>query len=129
MNNKLSSSEKLVQGKLIGPEHLLFHNGAIYTGVLGQGVVKIVGDTVEPVVNFGRPCKLPEEEPICGRVLGLAVDTLVPNSLIIADAYYGIFHYNLDTRRSELLVSPSTLLEGSKVMTNLSLLPTLSTRS
>lgn len=111
-NNKLASSEKLVQGKVIGPEHILFHNGEIYTGVLGQGVVKVVGDKVEPVVNFGKPCKLPEEEPICGRVLGVVSDTKDSNSLLIADAYHGIFHYNLDTKKSEKLVGPDTQLEG-----------------
>lgn len=115
LNNKLGSSEKLFEGKFFGPEHLLFHNGAIYTGVLGRGLIRIIGDQIETVVSFGKPCKLPEEEPICGRVLGIVLDTKEDNSLLIVDAYYGIFHYNLDTKRVENLVSPNTTLEGWKV--------------
>lgn len=115
LNNKLSSSEKIVEGRLQGPEHIEFHNGVLYTGVAGQGLVRIVRSNVEPIVNFGSQCKLPEEEPTCGRILGIAVDSLIPNSLLIADAYYGIFHYNLDTKANENLVRPDQLLPGYNV--------------
>lgn len=56
----------------------------------------------------------PTEEKICGRILGMALDTLEKNSLIVVDTYYGIYHYNLDTRKSKELVSADAVLDGVK---------------
>lgn len=46
-------------------------------------------------------------------MLGIAKDPKEPNSLLVVDAYHGIFHYNLDTKKVEKLVSADTPLEGS----------------
>jgi len=113
-NNLLDGTERLFEGKIHGPEHLLHYNGAIYTGIHGGELVKIVGNNIEHVTKFGKACIPPVEEQLCGRVLGLAVDTLEKNSLIVVDTYYGIFHYNLDTRKQTLLVAPETVLDGDK---------------
>lgn len=56
----------------------------------------------------------PNEESICGRILGMALDTVEKNSLIVVDTYYGVFHYNLDTRKSKQLISVDALLDGFK---------------
>lgn len=54
------------------------------------------------------------EESRCGRPLGLAFDTL-GNSLIIADAYYGIWQVDLDNGKKKILVSPQEELEGKDI--------------
>lgn len=113
-NNNLSTSEKLFEGRVSGPATILFHEGALYTGVQGQGLVKIVEDRIEPLVNFGEN-GFSSDEQVRGRILGFAVDTLVPNSFIIADAYYGIFHFNLQTKAIERLVGPDQPLQGKNV--------------
>lgn len=56
----------------------------------------------------------PNEESICGRILGMALDTVEKNSLIVVDTYYGIYHYNLDTRKSKQVVSVDSILDGVK---------------
>lgn len=56
MNNFLGNPEKLLEGKLHGPEHLLARDGAIYTTLHGGEVVKIVGEDIKVLGNFGKLC-------------------------------------------------------------------------
>ncbi|XP_063706730.1 adipocyte plasma membrane-associated protein Hemomucin [Culicoides brevitarsis] len=113
-NNLLDNSERLFENQIHGPEDLLFTNGAIYTGVHGGELIKIVGNKFEHVAKFGKPCEGVIEESVCGRILGLALDTVEKNSLIVVDTYYGIYHLNLDTRKSKQLVSVDAVLDGTK---------------
>lgn len=55
-NKLLENPEKLLQGKLFGPEHLLNLDGAIYTSLHNGDVVKIVGDKITVVGKFGKLC-------------------------------------------------------------------------
>uniref|UniRef100_A0A336MUZ4 CSON007419 protein n=1 Tax=Culicoides sonorensis TaxID=179676 RepID=A0A336MUZ4_CULSO len=111
-NNLLDNTERLFENQIHGPENLIYHNGAIYTGVHGGELIKIIGNKFEHVAKFGKPCASPVEESLCGRILGMALDTVEKNSLIVVDTYYGIYHLNLDTRKSKQLVSVDTVLEG-----------------
>ena len=52
------------------------------------------------------------EENICGRPLGMAFDTLSIDNLIVADAYYGIWEFNLTSEKKTNLVSPTDVLPG-----------------
>ena len=122
-NNFLDNGERLFVDKLYGPEHLLYHNGAIYTGVHGGEVVKIVGKNVEHVGKFGKACLVPLEEARCGRPLGLALDTIEKNTLVVLDSYYGIYLYNLDTRKETQLISQEAGLDGIVSFAPISPLP------
>lgn len=51
------------------------------------------------------------EESVCGRPLGMAFDT-ISDSLIVADAYYGIWSVDLKTGKKQQLVSPKEELDG-----------------
>lgn len=55
-NKLLENPEKLFEGKLPGPEHLLTRDGAIYTALFNGNVVKIVGDKIEVIGKFGKLC-------------------------------------------------------------------------
>lgn len=55
-NNLLANPEKLLEGKLPGPEHLLTRDGAIYTALNNGDVVKIVGEKIEVLGKFGKLC-------------------------------------------------------------------------
>lgn len=116
LNNKLASSEKLYDdGSIFGPEHILFINDTLYTGVAGQGFIKIVDGKIEHVVNFGVKCGVGDLNPKCGRILNHVQDKKDPNQLIVVDGYYGIFFYNLVTGKSFQIVSPHTLLDSYAV--------------
>lgn len=53
----------------------------------------------------------PAQEAICGRPTGLAFDTIGDN-LIITDAYYGIWIYNLKNQDKKQLVDPKKVIGG-----------------
>lgn len=55
-NNLLENPEKLLLGKVAGPEHLLNRDGAIYTAFQTGEVVKIEGEKVSVLGKFGRLC-------------------------------------------------------------------------
>ena len=54
------------------------------------------------------------QDELCGRPLGFDFDT-ISNSLVVADAYYGIWLVDLDTGKKMLLISPDQELEGKTV--------------
>lgn len=76
--------------------------------------MRIDGDHVTFVAKFGKACDYPVEEAICGRPLGLALDTIKPDTLIVMDAYYGIWELNHKTGAKKQLFSPEKEF-GSKV--------------
>lgn len=47
----------------------------------------------------------------CGRPLGFDFDT-ISNSLIVADAYYGIWSVDLVSLKKTQLIAPDQVLEG-----------------
>lgn len=55
-NNLLDNTERLFEDQIHGPENLIYHNGAIYTGVHGGELIKIVGNKFEHVAKFGKAC-------------------------------------------------------------------------
>ena len=60
---------------------------------------------VWPVSFIGLESQLQK----CGRPLGLEFDPLNPNLLYIAEAYHGIYQYNLETEELKLLINSSIL--------------------
>lgn len=88
-----------------GPELLLPHGKSIYASLHNGNIVRIDGDHITFITKIGKPCEYPSEEHICGRPLGIAMDTQGDN-LIVADAYYGIWEVNLKTDAKKQLVKP-----------------------
>ncbi|KAK7580269.1 hypothetical protein V9T40_000898, partial [Parthenolecanium corni] len=112
LNTKLNNAEKLFENLLKGPESFTYHKGILYTGVQGGYVVKISGNTVTPFLKFGKSCAGFHEPQICGRPLGLRMDS--KENLYVADAYYGIFKVNVTTGESVPLFDLETPIEGRK---------------
>ncbi|KAH8306266.1 hypothetical protein KR018_005392 [Drosophila ironensis] len=113
-NFHLEGAERLLEGRVYGPECLIARNNEIYTGIHGGEVIKLTSNHVTHVTKIGQPCEDIYEESRCGRPLGLAFDTL-GNSLIIADAYYGLWQVDLGSNKKTLLVSPAQQLAGKSI--------------
>lgn len=107
VNNHLDNAERLFEGEIHGPEHLLASGNSYYASLHNGNVVRIDGKHITFIAKFGKPCDYPVEESICGRPLGLAFDTLNPDQLIVADAYYGVWELNVKNGQKKQLVSPS----------------------
>ncbi|XP_070494541.1 adipocyte plasma membrane-associated protein Hemomucin-like isoform X2 [Chironomus tepperi] len=107
VNNHLDHADQLLKGKLPGPECLLPAGKSYYASLHNGNIVRIDGDHVTFIAKFGKPCDYPTEESICGRPLGMAFDTLNPDQLIVADAYYGIWELNVKTFAQKQIVKPT----------------------
>ncbi|KAK2489580.1 hypothetical protein MC885_010199 [Smutsia gigantea] len=86
----------------------------MFTGTADGRIVKLENGEVETVARFGSgPCKTPEDEPACGRPLGIRAG---PNgTLFVADAYKGLFEVDPWKREVKLLLSSDTPIEGRKL--------------
>lgn len=113
-NFHLEGAERLLEGRVYGPECLIARNNEIYTGIHGGEVIKLTSNHVTHVTKIGQPCEDIYEESRCGRPLGLAFDTQ-GNNLLIADAYYGLWQVDLGTNKKTLLVSPAQELAGKTI--------------
>lgn len=58
INNLLDNAERLFEGRIYGPEHLLARGDDIFTTIHGGEVIKINGDHITHVAKFGEPCGL-----------------------------------------------------------------------
>lgn len=58
LNQQLNNAEKIFEDKLIKPEMLL-RRGNIFYASLGTGVVvKVEGEKITPIAQFGSPCSM-----------------------------------------------------------------------
>ncbi|XP_053567952.1 adipocyte plasma membrane-associated protein [Bombina bombina] len=113
-NTKLRKAERLYEGQLVGPESIVNIGDVLYTGTADGQILKIEDDNIHTIARLGTPpCGTRENEPTCGRPLGIRVG---PNgTLFIADAYQGIFEVNPVTGSVELLVSSHIPVQGKKM--------------
>lgn len=129
LNTRLDNAERLFEGNLIAPEHLLERDGVIYAAVKNNRVVKIVDGDVKVVTSFGRSCckllhrisftfswfqiLLDDEDNYetfpCGRPLGMAFDVL-GNNLIVIHSSLGVFEVNLENGEKKVLVSDDDVI-------------------
>lgn len=116
VNNHLDNADRIFVGELPGPEHLLPHGKSLYASLHNGNIVRIDGEHITFITKFGKPCEYPEEEHICGRPLGMSMDTQ-GNNLIVADAYYGLWEVDLKTHTKKQLVTPEQEI-GVKVSDN-----------
>lgn len=109
-NNRLDGAEVLFAGQLKGPECFDSYDGALYTGLHGGYIVKIVGNQLVPIVRFGKPCAGIWEEEKCGRPLGLRFNK--KGVLYVSDPYYGIFEVDVNTGNYKKIVDITQPIEG-----------------
>ncbi|XP_040467969.1 adipocyte plasma membrane-associated protein isoform X1 [Falco naumanni] len=133
--NQLVGPESIVNiGELIQYEHWqvssslcgLYQNEKVYLGILSLKsdvlftgtadgkIIKIEDGEIQTIARIGHgPCGTCEDEPACGRPLGIRVGP--NNTLFVADAYYGLYEVNPGTGETKMLVSTKTLIEGQKL--------------
>ncbi|XP_006902530.1 PREDICTED: adipocyte plasma membrane-associated protein [Elephantulus edwardii] len=113
-NTKLRQAKRLFENHLIGPESIAHIGDAMFTGTADGRVVKLENGEVETIARFGdSSCKTLEDEPACGRPLGIRAG---PNrTLFVADAYKGLFEVNPWNREVKLLLSSETPIDGKKM--------------
>ncbi|XP_064915159.1 adipocyte plasma membrane-associated protein isoform X5 [Columba livia] len=117
-NVKLRKAEQLWENQLVGPESIV-NIGVVFTDVLFTGtadgkIIKIEDGKIKTIARIGHgPCGTHEDEPTCGRPLGIRVGP--NNTLFVADAYYGLCEVNPGTGEMKILVSAKTLIEGQKL--------------
>ncbi|KAF6284096.1 adipocyte plasma membrane associated protein [Rhinolophus ferrumequinum] len=113
-NTKLRKAERLFENQLVGPESIANIGDAMFTGTLDGRIIKFESGEVETIARFGSgPCKTQDDEPACGRPLGIRAG---PNgTLFVADAYKGLFEVNPWKREVKLLVSSDIPIEGRKM--------------
>ncbi|KAJ0067274.1 hypothetical protein NL108_015805, partial [Boleophthalmus pectinirostris] len=110
-NLKLRSAQRLYENQVQGPESITNIGDVLFSGTADGRIVKMVGRRVHTVARLGKqPCGSPEDEPTCGRPLGIRVG---PNgTLFVADAYLGIFRVHLSTGEAERLVVGGQMVGG-----------------
>ncbi|KAM7125767.1 adipocyte plasma membrane-associated protein isoform 1-T1 [Molossus nigricans] len=113
-NTKLRQAERLFENQLIGPESIANIGDVMFTGTADGRIIKFENGEVDTIAQFGLgPCKTRDDEPTCGRPLGIRVG---PNrTLFVADAYKGLFEVNPWKREVKLLLSSDTPIEGRKM--------------
>ncbi|XP_036911403.1 adipocyte plasma membrane-associated protein isoform X2 [Sturnira hondurensis] len=113
-NTKLRQVERLFENQLIGPESIAIIGDVMFSGTADGRVIKFENGEVDTIAQFGSgPCKTRDDEPTCGRPLGIRAG---PNgTLFVADAYKGLFEVNPWKREVKLLLSSDTPIEGQKM--------------
>ncbi|XP_060048518.1 adipocyte plasma membrane-associated protein isoform X2 [Erinaceus europaeus] len=113
-NTKLQRAERLFENQLIGPESIANIGDVMFTGTADGRVLKLENGEVETIARFGSgPCKTRDDEPACGRPLGIRAG---PNgTLFVVDAYKGLFEVDPQKRKVKLLLSSETPVEGRKM--------------
>ncbi|XP_052039814.1 adipocyte plasma membrane-associated protein isoform X2 [Apodemus sylvaticus] len=113
-NTKLRQAERLFENQLSGPESIVNIGDVLFTGTADGRVVKLENGEIETIARFGSgPCKTRDDEPTCGRPLGIRAG---PNgTLFVVDAYKGLFEINPQKRSVKLLLSSETPIEGKKM--------------
>ncbi|KAI6209107.1 Adipocyte plasma membrane-associated protein [Aphelenchoides besseyi] len=96
-NRWLQNASLIAKSQVLGPESLYVEENTIYTGTWDGKIVKIVNATISKVlrlVECDLKCGTYEDEPICGRPMGIR--RLNSREFVVADAYLGIFVVNFE---------------------------------
>ncbi|XP_009083138.1 PREDICTED: adipocyte plasma membrane-associated protein-like, partial [Acanthisitta chloris] len=95
-NTKLRKAERLWENQLVGPESIVNIGDVLFTGTADGKIIKIEDGEIQTIARIGHgPCGTREDEPTCGRPLGIRVGP--NNTLFVADAYYGLYEVDPDT--------------------------------
>ncbi|XP_058275612.1 adipocyte plasma membrane-associated protein isoform X2 [Hirundo rustica] len=113
-NTKLRKAERLWENQLVGPESIVNIGDVLFTGTADGKIIRIEDGEIQTIARIGHgPCGGREDEPTCGRPLGMRVGP--NNTLFVADAYYGLYEVDPDTGETKPLVSTKILIEGQKL--------------
>ncbi|XP_039388107.1 adipocyte plasma membrane-associated protein isoform X1 [Mauremys reevesii] len=113
-NIKLRQAERIFENQLIGPESIANIGDVLFTGTADGKILKIEDGEIKTLARLGHgPCRTREDEPTCGRPLGIRVGPT--NTLFVADAYYGIYEIDTVTGDVKMLLSTSEPVEGHKL--------------
>ncbi|XP_028324348.1 adipocyte plasma membrane-associated protein [Gouania willdenowi] len=114
-NLVLRQADRLYQDQILGPESITNIGDVLYSGTADGRIVKMIGRRVHTVTRLGRaPCGSVEEEPSCGRPLGIRAG--LNGTLFVADAYLGLFMVNPSTGEATRLVEGGQLINGRKLL-------------
>lgn len=95
-NTHLQKAMRLYENELVGPESILVDGDYLYTGTADGKVLVIYKGEIRVLAELGRkPCGRFEDEPTCGRPLGMRLDKA--GYLIVCDGYLGLFKINVAT--------------------------------
>ncbi|XP_034283337.1 adipocyte plasma membrane-associated protein isoform X1 [Pantherophis guttatus] len=113
-NVKLRQAERLFENQLVGPESIANIGDVLFTGTADGKIVKIENGKISTLARLGHgPCGTREDEPTCGRPLGIRVGP--NNTLFVVDAYYGLFEINPISGAVRPLVSSKIPIEGKNI--------------
>ncbi|KAK8750353.1 hypothetical protein OTU49_014787 [Cherax quadricarinatus] len=114
-NNKLDAADRIMDGKIVGPESIASRDPEeIFVSLHGGKILRIWGpkfDHFKIVASIGPGCDGPWQEKVCGRPLGLR---FAPDGrLLVADSYLGLFVVDVDTGEKEQLFDISQEIDGA----------------
>lgn len=110
-NKHLQKANKIFMDKIIGPESMVADGEYLYTGTADGKIVVIYKGELRVLTKLGKePCGRFEDEPTCGRPLGMRLDK--DGYLIVVDAYLGLFKVNVATGDKTLLWPSTAPING-----------------
>ncbi|XP_053730613.1 adipocyte plasma membrane-associated protein isoform X2 [Synchiropus splendidus] len=113
-NLRLRDAERLFQEQLTGPESIAALGDVFFSGTADGRIVKLVGRRIFTLARLGKPpCGSLEQEPSCGRPLGIRAGS--NGTLFVADAYLGIFEVDPSTGASTQLVVGGQEVAGRRL--------------
>lgn len=121
-NSHLQKSEHIYEGQVLGPESIVVEGEHIYTGTLDGKILHIYKGQVQVLAKFGKePCGGFDNEPTCGRPLGMRLDK--NGYLYVIDTYLGLYQVNVATGDFVLLWPTTAEINGraSKFLNDLTI--------
>lgn len=113
-NNYLQQAERIYENQVLGPESMVADGDHLYAGTADGKVIDIWKGEIRVLAKFGvDPCGSFEDEPTCGRPLGMRLDK--DGYLIVADGYLGLFKVNVATGDVLTLWPSSAPVNGKKM--------------
>ncbi|ESO96507.1 hypothetical protein LOTGIDRAFT_115667, partial [Lottia gigantea] len=114
-NTLLQKASRLYLDEVKGPESIVVDGGKlfyhVYTGTMDGKVIDIFQGHVKVLAQLGKPpCGKFEDEPTCGRPLGLKLDK--EGYLIVVDAYLGLYRINVATGNINFLFDSKEKILG-----------------
>uniref|UniRef100_A0A0P4WRE4 Strictosidine synthase conserved region domain-containing protein n=1 Tax=Scylla olivacea TaxID=85551 RepID=A0A0P4WRE4_SCYOL len=117
-NTKLNNAERILDGRITGPESIASRaDDEIFVSLHGGKILRLWGprfDHFKIVTSIGPGCDGPWQEKVCGRPLGLRFG--LDGKLLVADAYLGLFSVDVDTGDKESLFNITEEIDGAAPM-------------